>query len=412
MVIDFYTIITLLIVFTAAFSYINFRFFTLPPTIGVMIISLVCSILLVATGFFYPPVSEYAVSVIEKIDFEDLLMEAMLSFLLFAGAIHVDLQKLRQERLPIMVMATVGVLLSTAIVGSLMYFLFGLFGLNINFIYCLAFGALISPTDPIAVLGILKKAKIPSTLETKITGESLFNDGIGVVLFLIILEIANIGLDKLSAGDIGLLFAQEAGGGIIWGLILGYGGFLLLRSIDHYQIEVLITLAMVMGGYAFANFMHISGPLAMVVAGIITGNRGKQYAMSDLTKDYLNKFWELIDEILNALLFLLIGFEMLVIEVEGHILWIGLITIGIVLFSRWISVLIPISLLSFRRTFMKGTIGMLTWGGLRGGISVALALSLPQTMFRNELLAITYIVVIFSIIVQGLTIGKVASKLK
>lgn len=411
MAINLYSIFTILIVLTAAFSYINFRFIKLPATIGVMLISLLCSLFILAIGKFYPQVLKHPSSIISSLDFETLLMKIMLSFLLFAGAIHINFPKLKKEITPIATYATLGVMISTLVIGLAMYFVFQLFSLNISFIYCLLFGALISPTDPIAVLGILKEAKIPSSLEIKISGESLFNDGVGVVVFASILEIANIGTANLSIGQVTILFIKEAGGGIVWGLLLGYTGYYLLRSIDHYQVEVLITIAMVMGGYLLASYLHISGPLAMVVAGIITGNKGKEEAMSYLTRDYLNKFWELIDEILNALLFLLIGFEMIVLNFNQKIIWIGLIAIIVVLFARFISVFLPTLLLSFRRSFERNMIPILTWGGLRGGISVALALSLPKGEYRDTLVSITYIIVVFSIIVQGLTIGKLASKL-
>ncbi len=411
MVTGIYSILTLLIVLTAAFSYINHRFIKLPATIGVMLISLLCSLAIVGVGKFYPDVLQRPSAIINSLDFENLLMRIMLSFLLFAGAIHVDLNKLKKALVSIATYATIGILISTAMIGAGMYFIFPLFDITIPFIYCLLFGALISPTDPIAVLGILKAAKIPASIEMKISGESLFNDGVGVVVFISILEIAKIGTDNLSVGDIGILFLKEAGGGILWGLVLGYAGFYLIRSIDQYQVEVLITLAMVMGGYLLASYLHISGPLAMVVAGIISGNKGKQLAMSDVTRDYLNKFWELLDEILNALLFILIGFEMMVLSFKGNIIWLGLIAILLVLSARFVSVFLPTLLLSFRRSFERHLIPLLTWGGLRGGISVALALSLPKGEFRDVIVSITYIIVVFSILVQGLTIGKLAKKL-
>ena len=341
MAIDFYAVFTLLIVLTAAFSYINFRYLKLPPTIGIMLISLLFSLLVVFTGNISPAFKKVPVSVMSSLDFESLLMKAMLSFLLFAGAVHVDVQKLKKEMVPIITFATVGVLLSTFVIGVLLYLLLSIFHFHVPFIYCLLFGALISPTDPIAVLGILRQARIPSSLEIKITGESLFNDGVGVVIFATILEMAYLGTDDLSIGKIVWAFLKEAGGGIAWGLILGYAGFFLLRSIDHYQVEVLITLAMVMGGYLLASYLHVSGLLAMVVAGIITGNKGKEEAMSDVTRDYLGKFWELIDDILNALLFLLIGLEVLVISFKPLIVYVGLITIVIVLFARFVSVFLP-----------------------------------------------------------------------
>lgn len=411
MSINLYSILTILIVLTGIFSYINIRFIKLPATIGVMLISLICSLVFLGIGKFYPSLMEEPVSIIKSLDFETLLMRVMLSFLLFAGAIHIDIQKLKKELTPIITFATLGVILSTAVIGLAMYFVFHLFNLAVPFIFCLLFGALISPTDPIAVLGILKKAKIPSETEIKITGESLFNDGVGVVVFISLLEVASIGVENLSFGQVAGLFFKEAVGGVVWGLILGYTGYYLLRSIDHYQVEVLITVAIVMGGYLLASKLHISGPLAMVITGIIIGNKGKREAMSDTTKDYVNKFWELIDEILNALLFLLIGFEMLVLTFDKRTIWIGLFAILIVLVARFISVSLPTLFLSFRRSFERNMIPLLTWGGLRGGISVALALSLPRGEHRDVIISITYIVVVFSIIVQGLTIGKLANKL-
>ena len=411
MIVDFYTILTILIVLTAAFSYINYRFIKLPAAIGIMLISLLTSLGIVLIGTFYPTMYKQSTQIIQSVDFENVLMKMMLSFLLFAGSLHVDTHKLKKEITPIISFATIGVLISTASIGTIIFFLFKAFSFEIPYIYCLLFGALISPTDPIAVLGILRNAKIPTSLETKITGESLFNDGVGVVVFLSIYEIARFGGDNISFLQIAGLFVKEAGGGVLLGIILGYAGFYLLKSIDHYQVEVLITLAMVMGGYMLASMIHVSGPLAMVVAGIITGNKGMEEAMSDVTRDYLKKFWELIDEILNAILFILIGFEILIVSLSGNLLWISISAIPVVLFARWISVSIPILSLSLRRAFEKNSIAILTWGGLRGGISVALALSLPRHMHREEFLSMTYIVVIFSILVQGLTIGKVARKL-
>jgi Na+:H+ antiporter len=408
---NFYTVFTVLIVLTAAFSYLNYRFIKLPATIGIMVISLLISLGMVVLGKFYPSMLREPTEIMKSIDFENVMMRMMLGFLLFAGALHVDLNKLKREISPILSFATVGVLISTACIGSLMFLLFKALSFDIPFIHCLLFGALISPTDPIAVLGILRNANIPSSLETKITGESLFNDGVGVVVFVSLLEIARPGNENVSTFQIAWTFLKEAGGGVLWGILIGYAGFYLLRSIDHYQVEVLITLAMVMGGYLLASILHISGPIAMVVAGIITGNKGIQKAMSDTTRDYLEKFWELIDEILNAILFILIGFEILVISLQRDLLWISFIAIAVVLFARWLSVSIPILFLSFRRAFEKNSIAILTWGGLRGGISVALALSLPSAMHKEIFLTITYIVAIFSIIVQGLTIGKVAKKL-
>ncbi len=408
---EFYSLLSLLLVFTALFAYINLRYIKLPFTIGIMLISLVCSIILVTTGANFPAFRQQVISKLVALDFHHLLMNVLLGFLLFAGAIQIDIKTLKKQLIPVITFATAGTLLSTAMIGGALYWVLPLMGSPIPFIYCLLFGALISPTDPIAVLSILKEARIPEDLEIKITGESLFNDGVGVVLFLSILEIADKGLSHFSAPQIGWLFLKEAGGGILWGCILGYAGYWLLRRIDNYKVEVLITLAMVMGGYTLADWIHISGPLAMVVAGIITGNKIKMLAMSPITKDYLGKFWELIDEILNAILFLLMGFQMLVVVFNQRTLWIGLISVVIVLLARFLSVSLPVWLLSYHRAFERHTIPLLTWGGLRGGLAVALALSLPAEMYREQFVSITYIVVIFSILVQGLTVGKLARKL-
>jgi monovalent cation:H+ antiporter, CPA1 family len=409
---NIYGVFTLLIVLTALFSYINIRFIKLPATIGVMLISLISSLLLITLSHFFPGLSRRPIAVIGTVDFETLLMRVMLSFLLFAGAIHIDVQKLRKQMIPILTYSTIGVLISTAVISTAMYFIFRLFQQEVPLIYCLLFGALISPTDPIAVLGILKDAKIPESMEIKICGEALFNDGIGVVVFISLLDMANLGSESFTAMQSSLMFLKEAGGGIAWGFILGYFGYYLLRSIDHYQVEVLITIAIVMGGYLLASRLHISGPLAMVVAGIIIGNKGSREAMSETTRDYINKFWELIDEILNALLFLLIGLEMILLSFNLKIAIIGILAIVIVLAGRWISVFLPTLILSFRKTFERNMLPILTWGGLRGGISVALALSLPKNEFRNDLVSVTYIVVVFSILVQGLTIGRLARKLR
>lgn len=406
-----YEVISALILLAAVFAYINFRFIKWPATIGIMALSLMFSVIIAFSGGFFPSFSSYVVSAVSSVNFQKILMEIMLSFLLFAGAMHIDLTELKKVRLSVMTLATVGILISTALIGLFSSTLFGLFDIHIPLIYCLVFGALISPTDPVAVLGILKQSKISKPLELKISGESLFNDGVAVVLFIGLSEIAARGIETVSASDIALLFLQEAGGGIVFGLVLGYIGFWSLRSIDNYNIEVLITVALVMAGYTLANHIHISGPLAIVVAGILTGNKAKALAMSDLTKDYLTKFWELIDEILNAILFLLIGLEMLVIKTSNTLLLLGLIMIFLVLLARWISVSLPSIFIRKHITIEKHTLTILTWGGLRGGISVALALSLPETMHRNEFVQITYVIVVFSILVQGLTIGKLASRL-
>ena len=405
-------ILTITIVLAAVFAYINNRFIKWPPTIGIMILSLGTSIILAISGKFHPFLSDKAIQLASSIDFEDVLMNFMLSFLLFAGAIHVDAAKLKKEAWPVLLLSTLGILISTFLIGIMVWWLFGIFSYPVPFIYCLLFGSLISPTDPIAVLAILKEAKIPSSLEMKISGESLFNDGVAVVVFITIAEAARSGVADISLVSVSKLFLQEALGGLAFGVGLGYIGYFALKSVDDYKVEVLITLAVVMGGYFVASHLHVSGPLAMVVAGIIMGNKLRdEDVLSHLSRDYLGKFWELIDEILNAILFLLIGLEMLIIKINVTVLMIGMVSIVLVLLARWLSVLFPIVLMRYKIKFEKHAIAILTWGGLRGGLSVALALSLAPNMYRDEFVLITYIIVVFSILVQGLSIGSVAKRL-
>ncbi|MDP7529992.1 MAG: sodium:proton antiporter [Candidatus Scalindua sp.] len=401
----------LLLTLAAIFSYINFRFLKLPTTIGIMLIAMLISISLVVLGHCgFEGIQNKATVVLEGIDFNKALMHGMLSFLLFSGALHVNLEDLDQHKWIISILATFGVVMSTFIVGSIAWIVFWLIGLKLPFIYCLLFGSLIAPTDPIAVIGILKKAGVPKSLETKITGESLFNDGVAVVVFLVIMGIVTGGHD-VTAGHIMLLFVEEAIGGVLFGLAIGWLAYQMLKSVDNYQVEVLLTLALVMGGYAFARVIHVSGPIAMVVAGIFIGNRGRLFAMSENTREHLDSFWELMDEILNAVLFLLIGLEILVLTIKGNYLIAGLIMIPVVLLARFISVGIPVTFMRRIRDFSPHAVKILTWGGLRGGISVALALSIPNGPEREALLTVTYIIVIFSILVQGLTIERfVASK--
>ncbi|MEO8567527.1 MAG: sodium:proton antiporter [Ginsengibacter sp.] len=407
-----YNIITLIIVLAAIFGYINFRFIKLPGTIGIMLISIIASLMVIAIGIMNAEFFAETTKIISSIDFNTALMKVMLSFLLFAGGIHIDAKKLKSESASIITFATIGVIISTFVVGTLIYGAIHLFGLSVDYIYCLLFGALISPTDPIAAVGILKKAKIPDSLSIKISGESLFNDGVGVVIFATLIEIAQVGLSNTSGWQIVWLFIKEAGGGLIFGYALGHLGYLALKSIDNYIVETMVTLAIVMGGYFLADKLHISGPLAMVMAGIITGNKSMEHGVSDVTRDYIGKFWEMIDEVMNAILFLLIGFEMLIVPFNMTLLWLGFIAIIIVLLARFLAVVIPITFLKYKRKpFEKNAIPILTWGGLRGGISVALALSVPKYMYGDLFVSITYIVVLFSILVQGLTIGKFAKRL-
>lgn len=394
-----------LITLAALFSYLNYRYLKIPTTIGIMLISLLLSLSIVgldALGF--EQLEAYATRLVSGVDFYDTLMEGMLSFLLFAGALHVNLADLARQKWVILMLATIGVLLSTLLIGALGWLIFNGLGIHMPFIYCLLFGALISPTDPIAVMGILKTVGAPKSLETKIAGESLFNDGIGVVVFLVILGLAT-GRTEADAGQITLLLVQEAGGGAMLGFLLGGATFALLRSIDNYQVEVLLTLALVMGGYALVSALHMSGPIAMVIAGLLIGNQGRLLAMSEHTVRHLDDFWELMDEILNAVLFVLIGLEVLLLNLRGEYLLAALAIIPAVLLARFISVGLPVTLLRRFRAFSPRVVEILTWGGLRGGISVALALSLPPGPEREVIVVITYAVVVFSILVQGLTIG-------
>ncbi|UAM99386.1 sodium:proton antiporter [Polaribacter litorisediminis] len=410
---DAYFIATVLIFLSAIFGYINVRFLKMPNTIGLMIITIIFTLIILLISVFDTTLLELEKSIISSIDFKTVLLDEMLSFLLFAGALHTNFEQLKIQRWPILLFSTLGVLTSTFLVGIAMFFILQVLSFEVNFIYCLLFGALISPTDPIAVLGILKQAGVPKKLETKIVGESLFNDGVGVVVFLTIFQIAKSGVEHTSAIDIMQLFGQEVLGGIALGAVLGWVSYKLLKTIDDYDIEVIITLAAVMGGTVIAHKLHLSAPLAMVTAGLIVGNDTVRSAtMSDNTEKYVDKFWELIDILLNAVLFVLIGMEMLLLVFEGKYIIVGIIAIPVVLFCRYISLFLPINLFKKKLDFVPKTNLIMTWGGLRGGISIALALGLSDDMHRDLFLVITYIVVVFSIIVQGLTVGKLVDKYK
>ena len=395
------------LVFTALLAYLNHRFVGLPTAIGVMTIALVLSLGVLgldALGLDHC-LRQYEESFLQRLDFSDVLMQGMLSMLLFAGAQHVDLSALKRFRLQVAFLAVVGTLASTLFIGFAMYVVLPWAGLSLPLLYCLLFGALISPTDPIAVLSILQSAGAPKTMETIIAGESLFNDGVGVVIFALLLGVLASGVVP-SFGEAGTLLLREAGGGVIFGWLLGYSTFLLLKSIDQYQVEVLLTLAAVIGGYALSSHLHVSGPLAMVVAGLMIGNRGRAKAMSDTTRHYVDMFWELVDEMLNAVLFVLVGMEVLLIEVSRTLLWSGLAAVAVTLAARLVTVGIPVAGAGRYIGLPKGSAAMLTWGGLRGGISVALALSLPAGADRDAVLTLTYCVVVFSVLVQGLTFGR------
>ncbi len=409
---DYYTTIAILTVISALFGYINVRFLKLPITIGLMIITLGFTLILVFIGQFDDTLLMREKELIMRIDFETVLLDIMLSFLLFAGALHTNFNQLKVQRWPVLIFATFGVLVSTFLVGVIMFYLLQFMGMEIKFIYCLLFGALISPTDPIAVLGILKQAGAPKKLETKIVGESLFNDGVGVVVFLTIFSIASSSSGGVEVNAIFKLFGQEVIGGILLGVILGWMAYKLMKSIDSYEIEVLITLAAVMGGTVVAHKLHLSAPLAMVAAGLIVGNdKVRQAAMSETVEAYVDKFWELIDVLLNTILFVMIGMEMLVLTFELNYIIAGLTAIPIVLLCRYISLWIPVRFFSKPLDFVPKTTLIMTWGGLRGGISIALALSLTQEMHKELFLVITYAIVVFSIIVQGLTVEPIVKRL-
>ena len=410
---ELYYSFSVLIVLASLFAYINYRVLKLPSTIGIMVIAIIVSVILVASGDnFLPKTTNGLIKLVNSLDFTEVLMGAMLNFLLFAGGIHVNIKDLKEQFGPVVIFSTVGVIISTFAVAFGTFYLLPLVGIQMPFIYCLVFGALISPTDPVAVLSILKQANVSKSLETKVAGESLFNDGMAVVVFTVVLQLA-IGKDiDLNVENIGLLLLREAGGGLLLGVLLGYSASRALRVVDDYIISVLITLSVVMGGYLIAREMHISAPLAMVAAGLFMGNFSESFKMKSETQDYLIKFWELIDEIMNAVLFLFIGFELLLIKDLNEYLVAGGICIMIVLLARWIAIFIPTKFMAFKYRFSPQTVKVLVWGGIRGGVSIALALSIPVNEYSQIIISITYCVVVFSIIVQGLTIAKVANPKK
>ena len=399
------------LVLTALLAYLNFRYIRLPITIGVMVTALLLSLVIILLDLAGADFGLHRKmeAMLRAIDFSNVLMQGMLSFLLFAGALHIDLSELRAYRWQVLILAFFSTLLSTFIVGLAAWYVLPFIGISMPLLYCLLFGALISPTDPIAVMGILKSAGIPKNLELVISGESLFNDGVGVVIFSILMSMLLIGEAPTFHEGLGLLM-HEAGGGLLYGLLIGYITFHLLRSIDNYQVEVMITLAAVMGGYVLASKLHVSGPLAMVVAGLVVGNHGRELAMSDTTRLYVDMFWEMIDDILNAVLFVLIGMEVMLIAFSWSLFAAGLAMVIMTLIARALTVWVPVHYLPGYFKLPRGAGLVLTWGGLRGGISVALALSLPSGGERDVILSLTYCIVVVSILVQGLTVGKLAEK--
>jgi CPA1 family monovalent cation:H+ antiporter len=401
----------LVIALAAAFGYVNHRWLHLPQTIGLVVIALFASFGVLIADLVFPALGFRAAvhGMLADIAFPDALLKGMLSFLLFAGALHVDLGDLLSRKWAIGTLATVGIAISTVLVGGATYLILGWIGIPLPFLVCLVFGALISPTDPVAVLGILKSVHVPPSLEAKIAGESLFNDGVGVVLFTILAGIAFSGQSATPAG-VALFFLREAVGGAVFGLATGYVAYRALKGVDEFNLEILITLALVMGTYSVAFALHVSGPIAVVVAGLLIGNHGTRFAMSETTRGHVQRFWSLLDEILNAALFLMIGFEVIALTFTANITLAAALAIPVTLAARLVGVGVPIQVLRLRRTFTPGAVPVLVWGGLRGGISVALALSLPEGAARDAILAMTYGVVIFSIVVQGLTVERLVRR--
>ncbi|MBU0584254.1 MAG: sodium:proton antiporter [Alphaproteobacteria bacterium] len=408
-----FDLIALLLVLTATFGWINHRFIKLPNTIGMLVMGLASSLLLIAFELSVPEISLYEdlTQLVGEFDFQNTVLNGMLAFLLFAGALHVDLGLLRMRAAVVGTMATFGVLISTAVVGLGFWGFAQLVGVDISLPWAMVFGALISPTDPVAVLSTLKAVRVPKSLEVDMIGESLFNDGVGVVIFAVILSLA-VGLQggAVDLAHVAELFVVEALGGALLGLIAGYIAYRAMLAIDDYPIEVLISLALVTGAYALAAKLHLSGPIAVVVGGLLIGNRGAALAMSDETQRYLFGFWTLIDEMLNSVLFLLIGLEVLVLRYDPSFVWLALVSIPLVLLGRLLAVSMPVLALSARQDFVRGTIPVLVWGGLRGGISVALALSIPEVAEKSVLLAATYTVVVFTIVVQGLSLRRLVQR--
>lgn len=405
-----FELIAVLLVLTSAFAWVNHRYIRLPQSIGLLLFGLVASVLLLGLELWFTDVVLYRelTTLVRQVHFKEAVLQGMLGFLLFAGALNVDASRLKSRAYSVSLMATGGVLISTAVVGYGAWWLARIFGADLPFAWALVFGALISPTDPIAVLSTLKEVRVPQELETDMAGESLFNDGVGVVTFTIVVAIASAG----QGGEVGLsevaeLFFHEALGGAILGLVSGFVAYRGIRAIDDFPVEILISLALVTGTYALATRLHMSGPISVVVAGLVFGSRGPLYAMSELTKRHLFAFWSVIDEILNSVLFLLIGLEVVVLRFDSSFAWLMALAIPLVLAARSVAVGIPVLALQRWHPFARGTVPVLIWGGLRGGISVALALSIPETDSKDLILAMTYTVVLFTIVVQGLSLRLV-----
>lgn len=407
---NIYELIAALITLTAILAFINQKYIKLPSSIGLLLSSMFISFIILILNYYGFTFLTEISAVVNSVDFNNVLMGGMISFMLFAAAIHIPLKDLLPQKGPILVFSTIGVILSTFIIGTLIFYSFPLIGFELPYINCLLFGALISPTDPIAVLGIIKEIKLPRSLEMKISGESLFNDGVAVVVFASLYQIAAFSPGEFSFSTSALMFLREALGGVLFGAAIGYAGYLMLKRINSYKVEVLITLAIVMCGFSIAQFLHISGPLAMVAGGLLVGNLSKKDGWSQQTQEYLEKFWELIDEILNAALFVWIGLEILIIHPPENFIIISIVIILVIVISRWLSIFIPSFIIPFKEKIPQKTVAVMVWAGLRGGLSLAMALSLSSNMSRELFIYLTYIVVIFTIVIQGLTLKRFVLK--
>ncbi|WP_179413970.1 cation:proton antiporter [Mucilaginibacter sp. E4BP6] len=404
---DLFIIIALLVIVSAVYSYINARFIKLPGTIGIITIAVVVSIITLIVDESDPYIAKYLTLLAKNIDFSKVVLDIMLGFLLFAGALNVDTKKLRKEMAPVMILSTVGVIISTAVFGLLFHYVGLLFNIHVNIIYCFLFGALISPTDPVAVAAVIKGSKLPSHLEMIITGESLFNDGVGLVLFITLLEITRTGTDNIDFAKTAILFVREVFGGIALGVFMGFFAYRLMRSINDFQTIVLVSLALVMSISLICIYAGLSVPLAVVAAGLFMGNRSINSDVKEHSHEALEKFWKLVDEMLNTILFVMLGLQMINLSFITNYFITGSLVIVLMLIARWISIALPVTFLRRSLQINYANVNILTWAGLRGGISIALALSLPHSIYREIILAGSYFVVIFSIVIQGLTLNKV-----
>ncbi|MEM9242812.1 MAG: sodium:proton antiporter [Pseudomonadota bacterium] len=410
MLADLHLTLSLVITLAILLSYLNYRFVKLPSSIAVMSASLLISIVVIVLNWFGISFAKYdLISVVNNLHFRDMLMHFMLGFLLFAGVLSIDMSHLTRKRVEIGVLAIFGTIISAFLIGSIIYFVLLKLGFNLTYPQALIYGALISPTDPIAVLAVFKGIKSLESLSTTLAAESLYNDGIGVVLFLTIYMLAFSSTPPTIGGTV-LLFLRQSVGGLVYGLVLGFVVVKLMKTVSDHKITTMLTIGLVFGGYASANFFGFSGLLTMVTGGIMVNNYQRQKTMSVHARQYLNEFWETIDELLNAILFLMIGFEITIIHLSGKLFIATIIAILVVLICRFIAVVLPMSIIGIWKKQMRFTMSILTWGGLRGGLAVALVLSLPSGDVRDVLLPLTYGVVVFSVLVQGLTVKSLINR--